>query len=209
MSEAGKTGVPTKDAHKKDGDACPSPGADLIRPRKRTPRGKAMDEDGGNDSKVLRRQRGAMLDEADRRIIEVLMRDGRAQSTAIGEELGLSGNLVANRIRAMDAAGLMRVVAVADFRVHGYKMLARIRLKVSGRPPLEVAHELAARDEVLSVHITSGQYPVSCLYAFRNAREMIQAARLVSADIAGVEEVDLELLNNVHRYVPIVAPLEP
>lgn len=147
------------------------------------------------------------LDETDRRIIEVLMRDGRAQSTTIGEELGLSGNLVANRIRAMDAAGVMRVVAVADFRVHGYKMLARIRLQVRGRPPMDIAHELAEREDVLSVHITSGRYPVSCLCAFVNARDMIEASRQVSAGIAGVEDVDVELLNNVYRYVPAIGPL--
>ncbi|MEO0030314.1 MAG: hypothetical protein RIS94_72 [Pseudomonadota bacterium] len=160
-----------------------------------------------SEEKPARRARGASLDEVDRRIIEVLTRDGRAQSTSIGEELGLSGNLVANRIRAMDAAGLMRVVALADFRVHGYKMLARIRLKVSGRAPIEVANELAASEDVLSVHITSGRYPVSCLYAFRNARAMLEAARNVYADIPGVEDVDVELLNNVYRYNPTVGPL--
>ncbi|MBS0477037.1 MAG: AsnC family transcriptional regulator [Proteobacteria bacterium] len=160
-----------------------------------------------SEEKPQRRPRGATLDDIDRRIIEVLARDGRAQSTTIGEELGLSGNLVANRIRAMDAAGQMRVVAVSDFRIHGYRMLARIRLQVSGRAPLDVARELAARDHVLSVHITSGRYPVSCLYAFHNAREMIEAARDVSAGIGGVEDVDVELLNNVYRYIPAVGPL--
>lgn len=161
-----------------------------------------------SEEKLPRRQRGTVLDDIDRRIIEVLTRDGRAQSTAIGEELGLSGNLVANRIRAMDAAGIMRVVAIADFRVHGYKMLARIRLKVSGRAPLDVAQELAARDDVLSVNITSGRYAVSCLHAFSTARQMIEASREVSAGIAGVEDVDVELVNNVYRYSPAVGPLE-
>ena len=163
--------------------------------------------DSGNGDRQGRRQRGIALDEIDWRIIEVLSRDGRAQSTTIGEELGLSGNLVANRIRVMDAAGLMRVVAVADYRVHGYKLLARIRLKVSGRPPLDVARELAERDDALSLHITSGRYAVSCLHAFTTAREMIEAARDVSAGIAGVEDVDVELVNTVYRYSPSVGPL--
>ena len=162
----------------------------------------------GNGDRAGRRPRGAALDEVDWRIIEVLARDGRAQSTTIGEELGLSGNLVANRIRAMDAAGLMRVVAVADYRVHGYKLLARIRLKISGRAPLEVARELAAREDVLSVHLTSGRFAVSCLYAFKTAREMIEAARDVSAGLAGVEDADVELVNTVYRYSPAVGPLE-
>ncbi|WP_298287352.1 Lrp/AsnC family transcriptional regulator [Novosphingobium sp.] len=160
-----------------------------------------------SEDKPQRRAKGTSLDDTDRRIIEVLTRDGRAQSTAIGEELGLSGNLVSNRIRAMDAAGLMRVVAVADHRIHGYRLVVRIRLQVSGRPPIDVARQLAERDEVLSVHITSGRFPVSCLYAFRNAREMLEAVRLASADIPGVEDVDVELINNVYRYVPTVGPL--
>ena len=160
-----------------------------------------------SEEKPPRRSRSTTLDETDRRIIEVLARDGRAQSTAIGEALGLSGNLVANRIRAMDAAGLMRVVAVSDFRVHGYRLLCRIRLKVSGRPPIDVARELAAREDVLSVHLTSGRYPVSCLHAFHTAREMVEATRDVSAGIAGVDDLDVEMLNDVYRYVPAVGPL--
>ncbi|KUR81130.1 Lrp/AsnC family transcriptional regulator [Novosphingobium sp. Fuku2-ISO-50] len=159
------------------------------------------------DSRPARRARGGALDAIDRRIIIALRRDGRAQSTAIGEDLGLSGNLVANRIRAMDAAGTMRVVAVADYRVHGYRMLARIRLQVNGRSPHDVARELAMRDDVLSVHLTSGRYPVSCLYAFASARDMIEAARDVSAGIAGVEDVDVELLNTVYRYRPAIGPI--
>ncbi len=160
-----------------------------------------------SEDKPQRRAKGTALDETDRRIVEVLARDGRAQSTAIGEELGLSGNLVSNRIRAMDASGLMRVVAVSDHRIHGYRLVVRIRLQVSGRAPIEVAQQLAQREEVLSVHITSGRYPVSCLYAFRNAREMLEAVREATADIPGVEDVDVELINNVYRYVPTVGPL--
>ena len=66
------------------------------------------------DKPTTRRTKGVALDDIDLRIIEVLQRDGRAQSTVIGEELGLTGNLVANRIRAMDAGGLMRVVALVS-----------------------------------------------------------------------------------------------
>lgn len=160
-----------------------------------------------SEDRPQRRAKGTSLDDIDRRIVEVLSRDGRAQSTTIGEELGLSGNLVSNRIRAMDSAGLMRVVAVADYRIHAYRLVARIRLQVSGRAPIEVAQQLAEREEVLSVHITSGRYPVSCLYAFRNAREMLEAVREATADIPGVEDVDVELINNVYRYVPSVGPI--
>ena len=102
----------------------------------------------------------------------------------------------------------MALLAVADYRVHGYKLLARIRLKISGRAPLEVARELAARDDVLSIHLTSGRFSVSCLYAFKTAREMIEAARDVSAGLAGVEDADVELVNTVYRYSPAVGPLE-
>lgn len=159
------------------------------------------------EEKPTRRQRGGALDEVDRRIISVLARDGRAQSTNIGEELGLSGNLVANRIRAMDSAGLMRVMAIGDFRIHGYQMLARIRLQLAGGAPIDIARELAAREDVLSVHITSGRYAVSCLYAFHNAQEMIDVAHDLSITVAGIEDIDIEMLNKVYRYVPAVGPL--
>lgn len=154
-----------------------------------------------------RRARSRALDALDRQIIAALRIDGRAQSTAIGEALGQSGNLVANRIRAMDAAGVMRVVAIADFRVHGYGLLARIRLQIHGRSPLAVAQELAERDSVLAVHITSGRYAVSCIYAFAHAREMVATTHDLAAELAGVDDIDVELLNTIYRYRPAIGPI--
>ena len=144
----------------------------------------------------------------DRRIIAELGRDGRAQSTAIGEALGVGGNLVAARIRTMEATGAVRVLAVADFRVHGYRMLALIRLRVRGRAPGAVAAELSRRADLLAVHLTSGRFQVSCLHAFVGARGMSKAARDVSRDIAGVDDVDVELLNNVYKFIPSAEGIE-
>jgi len=36
---------------------------------------------------------------------------------------------------------------------------------------------------------------------------MLEAVRQATADIAGVDDVDVELINNVYRYVPTVGPL--
>lgn len=169
-----------------------------------------MNDEQPRDAKPERRPRGVTLDDLDRRIIEVLTRDGRAQSTAIGEELGISGNLVANRIRAMDAADLMRVVAIADFRVHGYKLSARLRIKVRGRAPYDVAADLAQRDGVMAVHLTSGNYAIGCFFAFESAERMLRAEREIT-QIPGVVGMEMELMNNVYRYVPGIGPigLEP
>ena len=115
---------------------------------------------------AARRPREPMMDALDRRIVAELGRDGRAQSTAIGEALGVGGNLVAARIRTMEATGAVRVLAVADFRVHGCRMLALIRLRVRGRAPGAVAAELSRRADVLAVHLTSGRPQRSGLLIF-------------------------------------------
>lgn len=156
---------------------------------------------------MAREPRGGTLDDLDRRIIEVLARDGRAQSTAIAEELGISGNLVANRIRAMDAADLMRVVAIADFRVHGYKLSARMRIKVRGRTPQDVADDLARRDEVMAVHLITGPYAIACFLAFETAERMLRTEREITQQIPGIAEMKMELMNNVYRYVPGIGPI--
>ena len=49
-----------------------------------------------------------VLDGIDRRILRVLQRDGRISLQELGERVGLSATPVARRLRALEAAGVIR-----------------------------------------------------------------------------------------------------
>ena len=63
-------------------------------------------------------RRGSLLsspfDDLNQKIIRLLQDDGRATYDVIGQELGVSGGTVRNRVARMREAGMLRIVAVVD-----------------------------------------------------------------------------------------------
>ena len=66
----------------------------------------------------------AAVDDVDRRLIELLRVDGRMAFRALGEALGLTESSVRARVRQLEAAGFMKVVAVADAAAAGFELLS-------------------------------------------------------------------------------------
>ena len=79
------------------------------------------------------------FDATDLNIVEQLRRNGRANNQQVAETLGLTATTVSTRIKRMEDADQLRVVAVSDFSAHGFNVLQRVWVEVDGRPASEVA----------------------------------------------------------------------
>ena len=89
------------------------------------------------------------VDDIDLAIVEQLRINGRATNQQIANNLGLTAATVSTRIRRMEDADKLRVVAVSDFSALGYNVLMELAIEVDGRPASEVAAELAELAEQL------------------------------------------------------------
>ena len=101
------------------------------------------------------------LDEADRRILRVLQRDGRIAVTALAEQVSLSATPCLRRIRRLEEAGVIaRYAAVVDPKRVGLPIQAFVQVALSSHAEDVVAafHKaLAAREEVLAAWAMSGE----------------------------------------------------
>ncbi len=71
-----------------------------------------------------------MIDEKDRRIIDCLIGDARASLKQIGEAVDLSPPSVADRLRRLEACGVIRAYTVdIDPKALGYDLEAVVRIK--------------------------------------------------------------------------------
>ena len=59
----------------------------------------------------------------DKAIIDILKKDGRTSNQKIADMLGVTTSMVATRIRRMEQAKAMKVVAVSDFSAFDYNCL--------------------------------------------------------------------------------------
>ena len=140
------------------------------------------------------------LDATDRQLIALLRDDGRASNRLLASSLGLSEATVGARIRRLDEAGMMRVVAVTDYRAFGYELFVMVGVTVEGRPVREIAEEVAAIEECVSVAIVFGPFD---LLVHVLARDTSHLAELVSdrlAVIRGVRSLDSQLALDVVKY---------
>jgi Lrp/AsnC family transcriptional regulator, leucine-responsive regulatory protein len=99
------------------------------------------------------------LDPVDRRIVNILLRDGRTPAAQIAEEVGLSRPAVADRIGRLERTGVIRGTTAV---VHPASVGQGITAFVSARGPSlstkawDAFRELMRSDEVLEVHTVAG-----------------------------------------------------
>jgi DNA-binding Lrp family transcriptional regulator len=147
-------------------------------------------------------------DEIDRSIIGELRADGRATNQQIANKLNLTAATVSARIKRMEDADKLRVVAVSDFSAHGYNLLIQVAVEVEGRPSSEVAEDLAKLPEVFAVHLVTGRYDIDLLVALRDYDELgdLMLGRL--AGVAGIRSMLPAIAVDILKYKFDVAPIE-
>lgn len=99
------------------------------------------------------------LDDLDRRILGLLLRDGRAPAAQIAEQIGLSRPAVADRIEKLERQGVIRgTTVVLEPAAVGNGITAFVAARGSnlGAKQWKAFRELMQRDEVLEVHTVAG-----------------------------------------------------
>ncbi len=101
-----------------------------------------------------------VLGKTDRRILELLQKDGRMTNLELAERVALSPSACLRRVRALEEAGVIRgYAALLDPAKVGLGLLAFVTVKLEkrGRMPTD-AFAKACRDwpEVAACHATTG-----------------------------------------------------
>ena len=130
-----------------------------------------------------------ILDDVNKKIIELLQRDGRMSYAALAKVVGLSEAAVRQRVQRLLDNGVMQIVAVTDPLTLGFARQVMVGLKIEG-DMRSVASALAAIPEVDYVVICAGAYDL--------------LVELVCTD----DDHLLDLLNDHIRSIPGVRSTE-
>jgi Lrp/AsnC family leucine-responsive transcriptional regulator len=100
------------------------------------------------------------INRTDRKLLEILQRDGHLTNLELAERVSLSPSACLRRVRALEKAGVIRrYVALVDARKVGLALTAFVNLKLEkrGRQPAD-AFARAVKDwpEVLGCHSLTG-----------------------------------------------------
>ena len=100
------------------------------------------------------------VDELDRRMIQLLQRNGRASNARVAREVGVSEGTVRRRLKRLLEEDIIKVVAFPDPEMFGYGTEALVGVQVDPDKTSEVASSLAALRETSWVSVTTGAFDI-------------------------------------------------
>lgn len=100
------------------------------------------------------------LDDLDQKILDLLLRDGRAPASQLADQVGLSRPAVAERIEKLERAGVVRgTTVVLDPNSIGRPVTAFVAARGPKLDAKATKHfrALMERDDVIEVHTVAGE----------------------------------------------------
>jgi DNA-binding Lrp family transcriptional regulator len=139
------------------------------------------------------------MDEVDEAIVELLEVDGRLTHREIARSVGLSRSAAAARVQRLLTSGQVVIRGAAHPAVLGRPALAHVSVTVHG-PATPVATELARRDDVPFLSLTSGQHGLVAEVRSASPRDIDRAVSDLRS-LPGVSGVDTLTYVEVMRDV--------
>ncbi|MGH3556392.1 MAG: Lrp/AsnC family transcriptional regulator [Mycobacterium sp.] len=162
---------------------------------------------GKNASKASSRPTGAdtpsaapELSDLDRALIDRLRHDGREDNRALARQLGVNEVTVAARLKRLEEADLMRVVAITDIQLFGHREFAFAMFRVTGRSIHDVAADVAKLPETIAVTITAGAFDVIVPVLCRDRQHASEMFGTILPSIDGVDRVHGSMALDVVKF---------
>ena len=122
----------------------------------------------------------------DARLINALLRDGRASLRSLAEELDVSVTTVSNHLSDLEDTGVIRGFSPdVDYDALAYDVTAILHLKIEGNALPEVTDRLLDHRQMVSVYEVTGDHDIIAIGKFEDTDGMNEQikALLVDPDI--------------------------
>ncbi|MCL6414415.1 Lrp/AsnC family transcriptional regulator [Aestuariirhabdus sp. Z084] len=142
-----------------------------------------------------------MLDSINSKILIALQENARISFAKLGERVHLSAPAVAERVRKMEAAGIITGYGVrVDLDKLGYPIVALVQCKVFGAKEKALKQLLLERDEVVECYNVTGEQAFIVKLAVKSLALLDE----VLEEICAVSDTNtmVVLKEPVHRVLP-------
>ncbi len=138
------------------------------------------------------------LDDADKKIVELLQRDGRLPYTRLAQDVGLSEAAIRQRVQRLIDSNVMQIVAVTDPLRLGFRRQAMVGVKTEGDITV-VADALAAIPEVDYVVFTSGSFDLLFEIVCEDDEHLLELLNDKVRTIGGVRGAETFVYLRLHK----------
>jgi len=140
------------------------------------------------------------MDVLDRKILNEFQRQGFQNSRTLSSLLGVGERTVSRRISAMRHEGIIKIIAVPDFVLFGYKAWAKIGIKVKPQSLPYVAGQLANNPSIYFVAYAYGQFDIMIAVHFYNIDSLTCFINTELIKIKGILSTETMVLTSPRKY---------
>lgn len=115
-----------------------------------------------------------MLDEKDKKIIEILLENGRATFTDMAKKIGITEAAIRKRVKRLEEIGVIKkYTAIVDNKLLGYSILGLVGIDAESDKLLRIANSIAENDWARKVWITTGDHMIMVEIWAKDNREFM------------------------------------
>ena len=141
-----------------------------------------------------------MIDDTDRRILAVLLADARTSMRSIAEEVGVALGTVSNRVKRMEAMGVIQGYEVLlDAAKIGWTMTVLCGLRIEKGQLMEVQRRIAEDSRVFGIYDVTGEFDSMVLARVRDRAHLDDLSKTVLSSEAIIRTVTHVVLNTVKQ----------
>lgn len=137
------------------------------------------------------------VDDLDRRLVELLVEDGRRAYTEMAGIIGVSEATVRTRVSRLTSTGILRIVALCNPLTLGHQSV-RLMLAVQGLRPRQVAKSLASLPMIGHVSLTSGSHDIYLEVTTRDLNQLVEVLDEIRRT-PGVAAIDQYVLTRLYK----------
>lgn len=142
------------------------------------------------------------IDSIDHKIVNLLMEDGRMQAAEIARRIGdVSERVVRYRIDMLIEKDVIKVSAIVNPKELGMSVVADVWLEVESDSILDVAHQMAAFENVSYVACSIGETDISIQVLGRDTGEVYRFVTEVVGKVPGVRKTTISIVPLVIKDV--------
>ena len=135
------------------------------------------------------------VDHIDRAIVDLLIEDGRMSGADIARRIGdITERTVRNRLERLVKSDVIRVTAVVNAAMLGLPVMADVFVEVEPGHIMDVAHQIAAFDDVTYVACSTGENDLSIQIVATDNTALYRFVTEVIAAVPGVRKTTTVLL---------------
>lgn len=150
-----------------------------------------------------------LLDELDRRIVDLLTVDARVSNRQIAAQLGVTEGTIRGRINRLEEGGAIRLTAVTNVAFAGSPKVVLIGILAQHAELNALSLKISAMPEIGCVILMLGRYDILAIGLFAGLDDIVEVANNRILALPGVRHVETSIAVKTLKYDYRAARITP